>query len=251
MKVFALLFALTFSLLSGYVSANQCKELRVHSTHGWYPITYTDPEGDKAIGIANDLTRWLGNQLNVQVTIDIKTPWNRMLHHLKQGNIDMISAIYLTEERKIWYRYTDHYFVNQARVFVLKENKFPLSGLDDLIGRTGIIPLGGSFGDKFDNFVKEQNLNIITMDSKAQKGRMLIAGRADYFVQDYLDGMTYLKENKLEGKIVALPYPISTTNVHFALSRQSPCLNLIPKINKLIEQAKQDGTLQTILDKYL
>lgn len=58
----------------------------------------------------------------------------------------------------------------------------------------------------------------------------------------------FLEQEGLQDKIVALPYPVSSTEVYFALSRQSPCVQLVPRINAIIYEAKKNGTLQTIID---
>ena len=80
--------------------------------------------------------------------------------------------------------------------------------------------------------------------------RSLKSGIADYFIQDHLDGLSYLKQQALDASIIALPIPVSVTPVYFALSKKSPCLGLLPKINEQIELAKADGTLAAIISKY-
>jgi len=77
-----------------------------------------------------------------------------------------------------------------------------------------------------------------------------LAGRNDYFIQNYLDDILYLKQTVLQDQIVALPHPVAITEVYFALSRKSPCISLLSQINEIIDNAKRDGTLQAIIDKY-
>ena len=251
MKKIALSCVVVSILFTKSVNAQECQVLRVGGNIDWLPVTYINQETQELEGIALDLVLFIGEKLGVPVNIDAELPWKRMLFYLARGNLDLGAAIYRTKEREELYQYTASYFMNEARVFVLKGKEFPFEQFEDLIGRTGAIPSGGSFGDKFDTFAKEHALKVIGVATKKQRVGMLLRGRTDYFIQDYLDGMMYLKLNGLQDKVVALPYPVSTTNIYFAMSRQSPCMQLVPQINEIINKAKQDGTLQVIIEKYI
>ena len=229
--------------------AQECKILRVGGSSGWYPVGYVDEGTNKPKGIAYDFAKVIGKKLNLEVEIYASYPWKRMLKYVKLGKLDLVSALYWTGEREKVYTYTEPYLVNEARVFVLKSKKFKLEKYEDLIGLWGSTPFGGSYGDKFDSFAKI-NLNITHANTKNQQIGMLLKQRVDYFILDYQDGMRYLKNNGLENKIIALDYPISTTKVHFAFSKQSPCLKLLDSINKMIIDSKSNGTLEEIILNY-
>lgn len=234
-----------------HAHGQECQILRVGGSNRWYPVSYINHETQEPEGIANDLIKLVGKKLGIPVMHNVEFPWNRTLYYLKHGRLDMISAIYWTKEREKWFQYTVPYIANNARVFVVKGKEFPFEQLEDLVGRTGIIPLGGSFGNEFDTFAKEHKLQLEHVNSKEQIIRMTITGRADYFILDYLDASIYLKQQGLQEQFVALPYTFSTTNVHFAVSRQSPCIQLTLQIDDIISKAKQDGTLHKIVEKYI
>jgi len=231
--------------------AQQCEILRVGGANSWRPVSYINNQTLEADGIANDVVRMIGTKLGIPVTINLDFPWKRMLHNLTVGDLDINSALYWNKNRAEVYRYTAPYFVNEIRVFVRKGMEFSFDRFEDLIGRTGGVPAGGSFGEKFDSFAQDHQLKLIGIETEKQGIGMLLLGRTDYYLKDYLDGMTYIKNHGLENDIVALAHPISTELVYFALSRQSPCVYLVPRINKIINQVKQDGTLNAIIDKYI
>ncbi len=111
--------------------------------------------------------------------------------------------------------------------------------------------IGTTVGEEFDAFASEHKLRLEEVKTIKQIIEKLLAGRNDFFISDHMHGMLAIKETGAQGQIVSLPHPISTTDVFFALSRQSPCLALVPQINAVIEKSKQDGTLQAIVDKYI
>ncbi|SLM31402.1 conserved exported hypothetical protein [Desulfamplus magnetovallimortis] len=251
MKKIAVLCVVVSAYLQIVIHAQECHVLRVGGTSEWLPVAYINQETQKPEGISYDLAKIVGEGLNIPVIIDATLPWKRMMLYVEMGRLDMIAAIYWTQERDTLYQYTAPYFVNEARVFVVKGKEFPFEKLEDLIGRTGGIPLGGSFGEVFDIFAKANQLKLEEVTTKEQRVKKILAGRNDYFIQDYLDCILYLKQVGLRDQIVPLPHPVSTTEVYFAVSRKSPCAALVPQMNAIIEKAKQDGTLQTIIDKYI
>ncbi|OUR72341.1 hypothetical protein A9Q76_04050 [Arcobacter sp. 31_11_sub10_T18] len=229
--------------------SQECEVLRVGGISGWYPVNYMDEGTNKPKGIAYDFVKVIGKKLNLEVKVYSSYPWKRMLKYVKIGKLDLVTALYWTREREKIYSYTEPYLVNEARVFVLKSKKFKLEKYEDLIGLRGHTPFGGTYGDKFDSFAKT-NLNLTHASTKKQHVLLLMKERVDYFILDFQDGMIYLKQNGLENKIIALDYPISTTGVHFAFSKQSPCLKLLDSINQIIIDSKSDGTLDSIIHKY-
>jgi len=233
------------------INAQECRVMNVGGADEWFPVSYINIKNQNPEGIAYDFAKIVGEKLGVLTEIDAITPWKRMLHYLKQGDIDMAAALYWTRERSELYQYTDPYLINEARIFVKAGREFIFKKFEDLIGRTGGIPTGGSFGESFDRFAKEYELNLIGVGSKDQLAKMLMQERTDYFIQDYLDGMMYLKKNELQNKISVLPNPVSITNVYFAISRQSPCLQYVFQINEIIKESKQNGVLQSIIGKYI
>jgi len=233
------------------VNAQECDILRVAGSDRWLPVSYVNEETQEPEGIAYDFAMLVGEQLKIPVEIHATLPWKRMLLYLEKGNIDMSVAMYKTKERQEVYQFTDSYLVNTARVFVKKGQEFPFERLEDLIGLTGGIPPGGSFGEKFDTFAKDHKLKLAAVATKEQRFLMLLNGRTDYYIQDYLDGTISLQQSGLQDKVVALPHPVSITKVYFSLSRQSPCVKLVPQINAIINKAKQDGALRAIIDKYV
>ena len=249
-KILTLLWGILSLGIPMNVNADECLVLRAGGTKSWRPIAYFNQQTQKPEGIAYDLTKIVGQRLKIPVEINAKIPWKRLLKFVKDGDMDLISAIYRPPQIDKYFHFSIPYFVNEARVFVKKGAEFPFTQLSDLIGHRGIIPLGGSFGEEFDSFAVKHKLKLETLATKQQLVTAILQGLSDYFIQDYRDGMTYLKQHGLEDKIVALNHSVSVTPVHLAVSRQSSCAALLPEMNKIINQIKVDGTFEKMIDKY-
>jgi len=250
MKKITIFCVMALAYLTSIINAQACQVLRVGGTDDWLPVAYINKETGVAEGIAHDFAKIVGGKLDIPVELNATLPWKRMLVYLQQGEIDMTVALYRTQEREVSYQFTNPYLENEARVFVVKGKEFSFEKFEDLIGRVGGLTLG-SYGEEFETFAKQHKLRLERVKSMYQLTQKLLLGRNDYFILDYLSGMLALKEEGLQEQIVPLPHPVSTAAVHLALSRQSPCLALVPQINAVIEKSKQDGTLQAIVDKYI
>ncbi len=232
------------------LSAQEYHVLRVAGADGWLPMSFADPDTGEPVGVAYDFVRFVGKQLQLPVKINNKMPFKRILMFLEDGELDICASLYWNEKRAAKYLFTDPYFMNQTRVWVVKGQEFPFKTFDDLIGRVGGIPLGGSIGVEFDAFAKTHNLKLVGVNTKEQRFQMLLLGRTNYLLQDYFDSLVFLKQQGLRDQFVALDQPVAENKVYFAVSRKSPCADLIPQINQIIKNAKQDGTLQALIDKY-
>ncbi len=250
MKKITVFCVMVSACLTSIGNAQACQVLRVSGAGNWLPVAYINKDTGDPEGIAYDFAKIIGGKLNIPVELNATLPWKRMLHYLEKGELDMTAALYWTKEREVLYQFTTPYYENEARVFVVKGKEFPFEKFEDLIGRSGGLSLG-SYGEEFETFAKQHKLRLERDKSATLIARKLLIGRYDYFILDYLNGMLFLQESGLQEQIIALPHPVSTASVHLALSRQSPCLALVPRINAVIEKSKQDGTLQAIVDRYI
>jgi polar amino acid transport system substrate-binding protein len=250
-NVIARLVLILCALGAPLVYAERCDTINAFGAQGWLPVSYINEETGQPEGIAYDVIRYAAKELNITLNVDTKTPWKRGVASLKRGYLDLVVAIYYTEARSHDFVYTEPFYHNEARVFIKSDQRFEFNDLADLLEYSGGIFLGGSYGDQFDRFVLENNMPVQKVKTKRQLVGMLLMGRTDYFILDYLDGMTYLKKEGLESQIQVLETPVAVNPVHFAVSRNSPCKTLVPDLNKLIAEAERRGDLQRIIKKHV
>lgn len=241
------------TIFSAQLLADDCSSIRVGKSKSsdWFPIVYTEPNTETIEGIAIDVLTLIEQHLDIPIEVETELPWLRVLKKLQNGSLDMVTGLYWTSTRAEYLLYTEAYFKNEAHVFVLTENQFNFQSVADLQDKVGGLPSGGSFGEQFDNDAKNYSLPIERVDNKKNLVGKLLAGRNDYFIEDLYDGMTYIKQSNLEQRVVALPTPVSVTNVYMGISKLSPCSKYIESINELITQIKQNGQLDQIIEKHV
>ncbi len=216
---FVLLIYLTAIIgLPPSVYAKDCQVIKVAGSNLWLPMSFVAPDAGDPVGIAYDLIKHVGKKLGIPVEIDTELPWKRLQLYVYLGKYDLITSIYWNEERAKKYLYTESFFVNHTRVWVVKGREFPFTEFKDLIGRVGGIPFGGSIGQEFDAFAKAHGLKLEGVKNKDQRFKKLLSGRNDYVLNDYLDVKTYLKQKGLQDKFVALDKVVVENKVYFAMS---------------------------------
>ncbi len=227
-----------------------CNVLRVAGGEGWYPYYIRNETTNELEGIALDVVKQLSQDLDIPLEIVEGLPWKRVLLMTEQGDVDVVAGAYWNAERAEKYQYSIPFAQDEARVFVLKENQFPFEELSDLKGKVGGRPLGGSYGEEFDQYAKEHLTFEEVEGSKDKIFTKLLLERNDYAVYAYWDGMGYLWENDLDDQIVPLPKPVAINEIHLMLSRTSPCRELVDSIDELLEQYLEDGTIDAIMARY-
>jgi len=251
MHSYRIIFVVTVYIFSAQLLADECSSIHVGKSGDWFPIVYQNTNTQTAEGIAIDVFTLIEQHLGIPVEVDDELPWLRVLKKLQNGSLDMVTGLYWTSTRDNFLHYTNPYFKNEARIFVVTGNQFDFRTAADLQDKVGGLPNGGSFGEQFDNSIKKYSLPIERVDNKKQLVGKLLTGRNDYFIEDFYDGMTFIKQSNLEQKIIALPTPVSETDVHMGISKLSPCSKHLESINELITQIKQDGQLERIIEKHV
>ena len=248
----SLCLTLMLMTASGPANAEECQSVRVNSTTDWFPVIMRDPNSGALSGILFDVSTLLFAQMDVKISIQPLTPWKRLFPQMDQGGLDAILGVYWNSERAKKYSYSNPITQDDVAVFVRKGREDSFKDLTDLIGHTGVRPLGGSYGEEFDQFARQKlTIEQVPAEEHDRMINMVALGRVDYAVLAYYDGLSDIKRTGNQEKVVALSWPVAKNPVHILFSRQSPCADLVPELNRLIARMHRDGTIKDLEMKYL
>lgn len=237
-----------FPALSANVSAQSDKLVcRVNGAVGWYPIFFK--KEDKFTGIGIDVLRAFELKHDVKLVYGLEVPWIRLEHQLKTGELDILVGAYFKQERARHFVYSSSFLTEEITIFVSRSAAFELADINDLIGKQGIRPANGSYGESFDNFA-QQNLEIHEIVGTETMLRMLMGKRADYVVLAKSHGLHLIREFNLKEKIMPLTHPVAENDIHFLFSKLSKCVSLIPKLNTFIKELKDTELWNSIYTRY-
>jgi polar amino acid transport system substrate-binding protein len=237
--------------MAASVSAQQkeCSKIVISADSDYAPLHWYD--GKKLTGASIEITAGALQALNIPFEVRYMGPFHRVLDGAKTGEIDMISSLKETPERREYLAFASvPLFTNPIAVFVSKNRVFPYTGWSDLIGKKGGITRGNQFGNGFDEFLAK-NLSIESEQKAYMNFKKIELGRIDYLITGYYTGLTYLVQSGQADKFIALkPYIAESENL-IAISKLSPCLKYLKPLNTQLERMRQKGELKAILDKHV
>ena len=204
------------------------------------PYEYKD--GDDIVGIDAEIAQAMADKLGLKLEI-VDMDFDSLIASVQSGKIDMsLAGMTVTEERKQNVDFTDSYATG-VQVIIVKDDS-DIASVDDLQdkligvqqGTTGHLYCADDFG--------EDHVNALPNGATAVQA--LLQGKVDCVVIDQEPAKAFVEAN--EGlKILDTAY--TTEDYAAAVSKDNPALTAA--LNKALQELKDDGTIQGILDKYI
>jgi len=208
------------------------------------PSLWVQQKGDTVSGPVIDVLQKVVETEGVVLKSEI-LPWARAISHIESGLIDVIPVIFKTREREEFMVFSSPYLKVPAVIAVAAGKSFPFKGLEDLKGIKGVMVKGDSVSDEFQQYQSHLTLTKVSRYEHALK--MLVSNRADYAVVAKYGFMVEIERLGYTGEIEFLPEPVATRDLHFAFSKKSKHLDLLPKLNERIIKIQQDGSLDQLV----
>ncbi len=204
------------------------------------PYEYKD--GDDVVGIDPDIAQALADKLGLKLEV-VDMEFDSLIASVQSGKVDIVLAgMTVNEERKKNVDFTDAY-ANGVQVIIVAEGS-DISTFDDLAGKligvqqgtTGHVYCSDDWGEG----------NVVAFQSGAAAVQALQQGKVDCVVIDQEPAKAFVEAN--DGlKILDTQY--ANEDYAAAVSKKNP--KLTEALNKALQELKDDGTVQEILDKYI
>ncbi len=248
-SITAVLLVTLLALTSPVRGAEPCDAFSANGVDNWYPFVYRTAN-NRLTGSIADGTRAALNRIGLKMNVQQNQPWKRIMHDLEEGQLDIVLGAYWNAERAAKYVYSEPLGTDEVRVFVKAGNEFSLSALDDLIGRAGLKLLGGSYGDAFDKYAAS-HLDFTKVPESDRIVKMLAHGRADYGILGYIEGLQHIRNQGVEGQVVALQWPILSNAMYVMINKRAACANRIKELNAAIKAMQNEGVLEKIFSRHV
>lgn len=193
-------------------------------------------------GIDVELAYALAQKLGLQLVVD-DMDFDSALLAVQQGKSDVVIAgVTVSPDRLVNMNFTDSY-ANGVQVVIVPQNS-TISSIDDLKGKmigtqrgtTGYIYCTDDYGEDY----------VTAFDDGATAVQNLLAGKVDAVVIDSAPAKEYVKANA-GLKILDTEY----TNEDYAIGVSKDNTTLLDALNSALAELKADGTVQSIIDKYI
>lgn len=201
-------------------------------------------KGGRLVGVGPIAAGRILERLQVPFIIKPAGTWAQALEKAKNGSIDLIVSAYENKTRREYMDYSEPYLKSPVVIVVRKGECFACSAWNGLAGKKGAANTGESFGEEFDTYIREK-LDV-TYAPYQRIFEMLNDGTVDYLIMDLYPAIIYSKLLNAEDKIEYLDSPATVQSFHMTVSKKSPYVDLLPKINSEIKKMKKEGMFKKL-----
>ncbi len=220
----------------------------IMATNAEFP-TYEFRDGDKIVGIDAEIADAIAKKMGLELQIE-DMAFDSIIAAVTGGKADIgVAGMTVTEERLQSVNFSDSYATGIQAIIVKEDSD--IQSADDLFaegtnhkigvqtGTTGDIYCSGDAEDAGCGTVEKYNKG-------AEAVLALASGKIDCVVIDKQPAIEFVKAN--EGlKILETEYAIEDYAICIAKGNDT----LTKKVNDALKELKEDGTLQSIIDKYI
>lgn len=245
-KVLSIVLAITLVALIavGFASCKGNKEEKqtlVMATNAEFP-PYEFHEGDKIVGIDAEIAQAIADKLGMELKIE-DVAFDSIIPGVQAGKYDMgMAGMTVTDERLQSVNFSTSY-AKGVQVVIVKEGS-DIKTVDDLEGKkigvqtstTGDIYASDDFGEE----------NVTKYDNGAVAVQALLSGKVDCVIIDNEPAKSYVAAN--EGLSIL---ETSYVEEDYAICFNKDNTDLQDKVNKALEELIADGTVKSIVDKYI
>jgi polar amino acid transport system substrate-binding protein len=256
MKTMKACFAALAFLLGCTQSA--ADEVRITGNDARPPKAFNDQSG-VAQGILIEIMRYVQQQTGNQFNITLY-PWSRAYKTALNGEAGII-GLSLSRERQEIFDYTSEPLFHDEVVLVVKAGKeFPFSTIRDLKGKAIGVCRGCSYGEAYENAVKEKIFEPVQGDSPSAQLAMLLADRIDAVLipvgraglEDALRGnQAGVDLLKHRDKFVILPKPFARDPNYLAFAKTMDKKKLLMQVDQALKKGNESGAIKRVVDKYI
>lgn len=215
-----------------------------------YPNRHNYPEQGQPYGPTVELMRELAKRSGFELRFSPNTPFSRCLKLMENGQTDLMIRLNYSEERNRYMHLIPYVKAARAEYLYLLEQRKDISSMAELNRLTIGVIRGYVYNSELANQLIQQSNNIVKIDTETIAMTMLLYQRVDAVISPMLSTEHIINSNpkfKNSIKVASMAFPYQTKpDVHLGLSRKSPQVHLLPKI----EHALQEMVEQGLIDQY-
>ena len=214
----------------------------IMSTNAAFPPYEMTTDSGEFEGIDIETAQAIAEKLGLELQID-DMDFDAALLSVQQGKADIVMAgVTVTDERKAVMDFSDSYATGIQSIIVPEGSD--IASVDDLAGKkigtqrgtTGYLYCSDDFGEDA----------VVAYDNGLTAVQALNNGQVDAVVIDNEPAKAYVESNP-GLKILDTSY----AEEDYAIGMNKSNTALLEAVNAALEELKADGTLQSIVDKYI
>jgi polar amino acid transport system substrate-binding protein len=199
-------------------------------------------EDQDITGISVEIVRELFQRAGIDYSIKLY-PWQRAYKMaLKNPNYGVFSTT-VTEERQPLFHWVGPLVENNWVFFARKDRKITIKSLEG----ARKYRIGGYAGDATASYLQEQGFELQLTALDLLNARMIEKGRIDLWATGALSGTYYAKQEHVEN--LEQVFEFKEVKLSIAFNKAVP-LDTINTLNSILQDMREDGTIEAIYARY-
>jgi polar amino acid transport system substrate-binding protein len=219
-------------------------------TDQWIP--YENLSDAEAPGFSTEVLKHVFAAMSQEASFE-ELPWARAAELVFRGERDAIFTAFRNDERARFCHFPDEPLARDKWVFFVRTGdagRLKFSSFDDLVGHDIAVLRGASISPEFWNFVR-QHRNFTETASDEANFRMLEAGRVDYVVASFANGMRLIGSLGLDGKVQPLSSrSLKEDDMYIIFSKERVSPAFVDAFSNALRQFKQTEAFRAVYGKY-
>lgn len=219
-------------------------------TDQWIP--YENLSNAEAPGFSTEVLKGVFASMKQEVSFE-EFPWARAARLVFGGERDALFTAFYNEERARFCYFPKEPLARDKWIFFVRTadaGRLKFSSFADLVGHEIAVLRGASISPEFWAFAREQR-TIRETASDELNMQMLEAGRVDYVVASFVNGMRLIRSLGFEGKIEPLQArSLKEDDLYVIFSRERVSPAFVDAFSEALRQFKQTEAFRAIYRKY-
>ncbi len=178
-------------------------------------------------------------------------PWKRAMETARKGKAEATSVWGYSDERSKDFIYSESVGEQRYVFFHLKAYNFDWKSYDDLKGIKIGATLSFYYGDFFQNYEKENQINVERIPTDEQNVAKLLKGRIQLFPNEVAVGYDYLRKTYTPEQVELFTHHskhVVSNTLHLLFSRKSDRTpKLLEMFNSGLKQMRESGEIDQIM----
>jgi polar amino acid transport system substrate-binding protein len=219
-------------------------------TDQWIP--YENLSDAEAPGFSTEVLKGVFASMRQDVSFE-EFPWARAARLVFRGEREALFTAFYNEERARFCHFPKEPLARDKWIFFVRTadvGRLRFSSFEDLVGHEIAVLRGASISPEFWEFVR-QRLTVRETASDEVNFRMLEAGRVDYVVASFVNGMRLIRTLNLEAKIEPLhSRSLKEDDLYVIFSKERVAPAFVEAFSEALRHFKQTEAFRAIQRKY-
>jgi polar amino acid transport system substrate-binding protein len=246
MRILPILFAAICAAVTAFFPpAGAAQSLALVTGEDYPPFADARAPGG---GLAVLLVQQVMRRMNTTAMIDT-APWRRGYEETLRGRYDATFPYVRTADRERDFLYSDALFHVRQAIFMPAARRFAYREPADLKTRRVCTPLGYAPALVLQTMIDNKQVERVTVANAGTCPGLLLADRADFFIQDLRIGQALVAKAGLTRDIIAVSEPpFGISEIHLIVPRaRADAAGLIARFNAALARVRTSGDYDRLL----